>query len=191
MQRLLRKKPKPALTPGQQALRHAQAWAKAGVIETSRNRGPEIDNMKRLLNGRTDSEPWCADFVTFMFLLAGYDLRVGKKFNWRYCPSWKAAAIENTKIKCKPPVMLVLTNKAKPGTVALFDWDNDGVPDHIGFIEKDYGIFKRTISTPIQTQEGNTGGDPNDPSGHGSGDGVHRKWRLARNINTLLEVKRT
>lgn len=147
--------------------------------------------MKRLLNGRADSLPWCADFVTFMFLLAGYDLRVGKKFNWRYCPSWKDAAIKNTKIKCKTPVMLRLTQRAKPGTVALFDWDNDGEPDHIGFIEKDYGFIKRTITTPIQTLEGNTGGNPNDPSGHGSGDGVHRKWRLARNINALVEVTRT
>jgi CHAP domain len=164
--------------PGAQALEHAKAWI--GTLEETPNRGKLIDTMKQNLNGYIDREPWCADFVSFMFLLAGYDLRKGNLFNWRYCPSWKSAAQNGLQIYCRPAVRITRATRVQPGTVVLFDWDGDNVPDHIGFIEKDYGLVKRTIMTPIQTVEGNTSGD--------AGQGVHRKWHTNSSINMFVEV---
>lgn len=142
------------ITPGEKALEHAIAWV--GVKETSPNRSPEIDEMKRVLNGKTDRLAWCGDFVTFMFLIVGYDLRIGKTFNWRYCPSWVEAATRNTVVYGHPPARIIKASRVAPGTIALFDWDGDGVADHIGFVEKHYGLASRVIATPIATVEGNT-----------------------------------
>lgn len=40
---------------------------------------------------------------------------------------------------------------AQPGDVVLFDWDNDGLSDHVGIVESNFGSY-------LQTIEGNTNG---------------------------------
>ena len=93
--------------------------------------------------------PWCCTFVWDIFRMAGsselfYD---GKKT--AYCPEVVNWGREND--------LIVPLTEGRPGYLILFDWNHDGVADHIAIIEKqlDKNIY-RTI-------EGNTavGNDSN------------------------------
>lgn len=72
--------------------------------------------------------PWCCTFIWDVFRMAGasqlfYD---GKKT--AYCPTvvnWGRSA-----------GLTVPINSGRYGDLALFDWNHDGVADHIGFIEE-------------------------------------------------------
>ena len=112
---------------------------------------------------------WCAAFIWDIFRLCGasklfYD---GKKC--AYCPSIKNWAVKNK--------LTVNKYKARYGDIAIFDWDRNKIPDHIGFIE-DYknGIY--------YTIEGNTsvGNDSN-------GGCVMRRTRLANSICCVIRPK--
>ena len=93
--------------------------------------------------------PWCCTFGWDIFRMAGaselfYD---GKKT--AYCPEVVNWGRKND--------LIVPLTDGRPGDLILFDWNHDGVADHIGIIEKqlDKNIY-RTI-------EGNTavGNDSN------------------------------
>ena len=93
--------------------------------------------------------PWCCTFGWDIFRMAGaselfYD---GKKT--AYCPEVVNWGRKND--------LIVPMTEGRPGDLILFDWNHDGVADHIGIIEKqlDKNIY-RTI-------EGNTavGNDSN------------------------------
>ena len=93
--------------------------------------------------------PWCCAFVWDVFRIAGasklfYD---GKKT--AYCPTvanWGKSAH-----------LTVPISQGRYGDIVLFDWDGDGVADHIGFIVKQYAAGS------YLTIEGNTaiGNDSN------------------------------
>lgn len=93
--------------------------------------------------------PWCCAFVWDVFRIAGasklfYD---GKKT--AYCPTvanWGKSAH-----------LTVPISQGRYGDIVLFDWDGDGVADHIGFIVKQYA------DGSYLTIEGNTaiGNDSN------------------------------
>ena len=93
--------------------------------------------------------PWCCTFGWDIFRMAGaselfYD---GKKT--AYCPEVVNWGRKND--------LIIPLTEGRPGDLILFDWNHDGVADHIGIIEKqlDKNIY-RTI-------EGNTavGNDSN------------------------------
>ena len=97
-----------------------------------------------------DGRPWCATFVTYCLDRSGW---TPKDFNTAYCPSWvNAAKTGHQGMKILPP-----GSRPVPGDLALFDWQHDGVSDHIGFIESVQSAFAFT------TLEGNTsvGNDSN------------------------------
>jgi len=73
---------------------------------------------------------------------------------------------------------IVRSNKksAQSGDLVLFDWNGNGVPDHIGFVEKNYGSY-------IQTIEGNTSSGS---SGSQSNGGVVA--RRTRDWSSVLAV---
>ena len=94
--------------------------------------------------GLSGSAPWCNAFICFVFSKAGMSKLYygGKKVT--YCP---------TSVKwCDANLAMVPIYLALPSDVIYFDWNNNGVPDHVGFVEKKISTEK------IRTIEGNTNG---------------------------------
>jgi hypothetical protein len=154
---------------------------KHGVHETTKNRSPFIDYMKEYVNGYTDSEPWCADAVTYCYKKASENIWPKQGcFNHRYCPSWLDTARRSL---CG---LGIITRNIRKGDVVLFDWDGDGIADHVGLVRISLpGVFRVTAG-PIPTTEGNTGATD---SGLGFGDGVHSKWRTRKSVIAFVKVE--
>lgn len=83
--------------------------------------------------------PWCAVFVAWCFDQAG-DTSIAGVPNKAYCPSYVTWAKRHG----------YWTSKPKKGALVLYDWNHDGVADHIGIVEK--VIDSKTI----HAIEGNT-----------------------------------
>jgi CHAP domain/Putative peptidoglycan binding domain len=94
--------------------------------------------------------PWCAMFVTYCGVKVGSKAFIKPPTGawgagrYAYVPYVRNAAMAGRDF-------LVATTKPVRGDLVLFDWDNDGVADHIGFFEK--WLTPNTFSTI----EGNTG----------------------------------
>lgn len=82
--------------------------------------------------------PWCAMFVSWVFN------QVGAK-----CVGLPAAYCPYIVRDAKNAGKTVAKVNAKPGDVVLFDWEGDGVADHVGIVESNHGSYMTTI-------EGNT-----------------------------------
>ena len=92
--------------------------------------------------GFTQREEWCACFVSWCAEQAGL-LQTGAVPRFSYCPDgvdwfqaqgkWQAAGSIPT-----------------AGSIIFFDWDHDGVSDHVGIVESCDG-------TTVYTVEGNSG----------------------------------
>lgn len=83
--------------------------------------------------------PWCAVFVAWVFEFAGLKNKLVNVSNKAWCPSYVYTARKAGEWSTIP----------QKGALALFDWNKDGVADHIGIvthIDADY----------IYTVEGNT-----------------------------------
>lgn len=63
---------------------------------------------------------------------------------------------------------LVSGGSARPGDLVCFDWDGDGIADHVGLVEANYGSW-------VQTIEGNT--SPGAGGSQSNGGGVYRRSR--------------
>lgn len=96
--------------------------------------------------------PWCAIFVYYCLCQTGGKTLMAGCSNKAYCPTiWNWA---KKKGYTKPS-----SATAKKGDLVLFDWEKDGVCDHIGFIIKDNG------NGTVQTVEGNTSNTNNGNGG--------------------------
>lgn len=95
---------------------------------------------------------WCAIFVYYCLAhCGGANLMAGCK-NKAYCPTiWNWAKAKGYAHSS--------SSTAKMGDLVLFDWQKDGVCDHIGFVIKDLGNGK------VQTVEGNTSNTSNGNGG--------------------------
>jgi len=94
--------------------------------------------------GVSSSTAWCCIFVWYIFKsLNASDLFYGGN-KVAYCPyalTW-----------CKDNLRMIAPHNAQEGDVVFFDWNDNGSPDHIGFIIKG-GLIS------CQTIEGNTSGN--------------------------------
>lgn len=113
---------------------------------------PPGSNIVMFSNWYGITGPWCAMFVSYCFVQA-------KSKAWKqheryaYCPY----ILEDAKYN-RNYLALIPANQAKTGDVVLFDWDNDGVADHVGIVN--VAPMKATKFTTI---EGNTSGtNPSD-----------------------------
>jgi len=104
------------------------------------------------------SEAYCADFVSWV------STQAGKPMNQAYVPTVKNDLVNSGHWKGK-------TNP-QPGDLVLFDWDHDGVADHIGLVKS------VNPNGTINTIEGNT----SDPD-HSGKEGVFNK---VRSMDTIL-----
>lgn len=69
------------------------------------------------------------------------------------------------------------TRSAQPGDLVCFDWNHDGVADHIGIVERNYG-------THLQTIEGNTSSGTSGSQSNGGG--VYRRARAWGAVMAIL-----
>lgn len=84
--------------------------------------------------------PYCAMFVSWVFDQAGAS---AAGLPGAYCPWMLSAAADQGS--------LVYNENSQPGDIIYFDWDGDGVSDHVGIVESNEGSY-------VQTIEGNTDG---------------------------------
>ena len=73
---------------------------------------------------------------------------------------------------------LVAPSNAAPGDLICFDWDGDGVADHVGLVEANYGSW-------VQTIEGNTSSGAAGSQSNGGG-----VWRRTRDWDSVCAVIR-
>ena len=144
--------------------------AQAVLSFASKYEGKSQGEMSGIMSGagyQFDYGAWCADFVYFVLgSTMGGNLPDWYKncSNKAYCPTIDAAG--------KAAGAKVGINQAQPGDLVLFDWDGDGVADHIGI------LVDRGDGQTITTIEGNT-------SGAGGGSCVSTK---SRNMGSVLSI---
>ncbi len=119
----------------------------------------EIQQIFADLGYQFDYNAWCADFVRMALGEAIGDENLPEWYqncpNKAYCPTIQQYG-EGHQISAE---------EAKPGDIVLYDWDGDGVADHVGlFVDNGDG------SSTITAIEGNT-------SGEGGGSCVEEKSR--------------
>lgn len=105
----------------------------------------------------TSGVPYCAMFVTWVLREAGME-PVGGDF--AYVPYGINAAAKAGR--------LVPKIQAIPGDYLCFDWDDDNIADHVGFVEANRGSW-------VQTIEGNT--SSGQAGSQSNGGGVYRRAR--------------
>ena len=94
--------------------------------------------------GLGSGQPWCCAYITYLFQKGGDSALFygGKKVV--YCPnalSW-----------CRANLAMVPLYMALPSDIIFFDWQPNGIPDHIGLVRE------RKSCNAIKTIEGNTSG---------------------------------
>lgn len=94
--------------------------------------------MSNIFNGHKHAD-FCGFFQGFCLKKAGLGEWVAKFSNFSYCPAIMADA---KKLKC-------FHKKPARGDLVLFDWDKNGVPNHVGFLVKKVkvGIHKGLYKT--------------------------------------------
>ena len=110
-------------------------------------------------DGEYHGGAWCADFVRMALYEAIGEENLPEWYrnveNKSFCPSIRDAGEGHQ----------VDVSQAQPGDIVLFDWENDGIPDHVGLL-----VDNGDGATTINTIEGNT-------SGAGGGSCVEEKSR--------------
>src|SRR5581483_7580593 len=132
------------------------AQGQVGTLEaTNRNDGAILKYPHAFGRG---SEPWCADFVSWV------NTQAGNPMNDASCPDLehKLATKGQWKGRTNP----------QPGDLVFFDWDGDRVPDHIGIVKQ------VNPNGTLTTIEGNTG-----TGAAGGREGVHVRTRT---MDTVL-----
>lgn len=116
--------------------------------------------------------PWCAMFVSYVLAQAGQSCAG--------FPSASCGTIRNAARNAG----LIRGNKrnAQPGDAVFFDWNGNGQPDHIGFVEVNKGSY-------IQTIEGNT--SPSNSGSQANGGGVYRRTRSWDYVLDVIAVPYT
>lgn len=105
----------------------------------------------------TNGVPYCAIFATWVLRHVGITPPGG---DFAYVPYGINAA--------RAANRLVTKAGTQPGDLVCFDWNGDGVADHVGFVELNRGTYYQTI-------EGNT--SPGTAGSQSNGGGVYRRTR--------------
>jgi len=97
-------------------------------------------------------QPWCAMFVTYIYeVQAGGSPSFARGAAYSYCPYILHDA-QNQRNG------LSVTKSPIPGDVVLFDWQFDGVPDHVGFFEEGTSSSFRAIEGNTSSSDYSNGG---------------------------------
>lgn len=112
---------------------------------------------------------WCAEFVTWCAEQNG-SVSFDRGRRYAYCPY-----IVDDARAGRNGLKAVAAKEAKRGCIVLYDWDNDGIADHIGLIVKEPGRGQS-----FHTIEGNTSSNMLGPQSNG--DGVYQRTRYVSNV---------
>jgi len=116
-----------------------------------------------------DHVSWCAEFVSWCAEQNGsFSFERGHRY--AYCPYIVADARAG-----RNGLKAVSAIEAKRGCIALYDWDGDGIADHIGLIVQGPGRGQS-----FYTIEGNTSSNMLGPQSNG--DGVYQRTRYVANV---------
>lgn len=129
---------------GAKALAEAERWIGTKEKPAGSNR---VDPFTEWYGWHGWGAPWCAVFVTWCLDKAGFEVSP-RDARWAYCPYMLRDAREK-----RYGLRLVPWDEVRPGDIVLFDWDDDGVPDHVGFVKE------KLASGRFETVEGNTSPD--------------------------------
>lgn len=113
--------------------------------------------------------PYCAMFVSYCLNWAGFE---AAGLPGAYVP-WILSANSDAG-------RLVANEDAQPGDLVMFDWQGDGVADHIGIVEENH-----PDEGWMQTIEGNTSSGSGGSQSNGGG-----VYRRARNYSSIIGVAR-
>lgn len=113
--------------------------------------------------------PYCAMFVSYCLNWAGIE---AAGLPGAYVP-WILSANSDAG-------RLVANEDAQPGDLVMFDWQGDGVADHIGIVEENHAD-----EGWMQTIEGNTSSGSGGSQSNGGG-----VYRRARNYSSIIGVAR-
>lgn len=124
------------------------ARAEIGTVEAPRgsNRGERIERYRTAVTGKGENpkaaEPWCADFISFVFKSAGAPIGFDEQgTDWVVqLKDWADRAGRYHDANSYTPLA---------GDIILFDYDKNGINDHTGVIE-------RIANGRIYTIEGNS-----------------------------------
>lgn len=147
----------------------ARALGSNGYLDGA---GYDVPNMFSAYLGHP-VEAWCGDFATAIYRGAGLTLppmQTGQATGFAYCPSAVAYG--------RAHGIVIPSWSAQPGDLALFDWNGDGVSDHVELVE---------AYTPgtLHTIGGNSG--PSNVDGYRGEGGVHRHaWSAPSGIGSPL-----
>lgn len=121
-------------------------------------------------------QAWCAAFVHMILSEDGRQDQLAAASPF-YCPSLEQYA---TSRKTWTPVDMTITaDMAEQGDVVLFDWEADGIDDHVGFVTSVGDGFVRTI-------EGNTA--QNDWGDQSNGGWVAERTRYPSQIRGFISI---
>jgi cell wall-associated NlpC family hydrolase len=115
------------------------AGSQVGTLESGTNQGGASKYQAAFGRG---PEPWCADFVSWVFSQAGQET------NSPYCPTFVQQLKRQGRWKGH--------QNPEAGDMVFFDWDGDQSPDHVGIVKSVNG------DGTITTIEGNTHNPNND-----------------------------
>jgi peptidoglycan hydrolase-like protein with peptidoglycan-binding domain len=130
------------------------AESQIGTLEYGNNSGPCTKYPNYFGRG---TESWCADFVSWVYTHAG------DAMNDPWCPGIEQTAKSDGKWKGR--------SNPQPGDRVLFDWNGDGVADHVGIVK---GV---NSDGSIETIEGNSDKPGTSQSG---------VWEHTRYMSTIL-----
>lgn len=116
------------------------------------NSGPDVEVYQHCTNPGTTGFPWCASFVTWCLRQAGWKVYFS---NQSYVPAWIEAAHSG-----RYPLMVVSRSEVVRGDVVTYDWNNDVVGDHIGFV-----LTSPDTAGNFTAREGNTSAGNNSNGG--------------------------
>lgn len=137
-----------------------------GEIGTTENGSNNVKYNDEYYGGPGHNYAWCVVFVWWVFKHADMPglFCAGKKMN------------QCTKVmKYAKDSGCWVTNDYKVGDLLLFDWNGDGVPEHIGI------CVEATKGNTIKTVEGNT----SKPGG-----GVDGVWEKTRKLSSVIGAYR-
>lgn len=161
--KLLRKKLKNKKPLRTRALNQAEKLV--GVMEVGgNNMGPKVLEIIRA-NGGHGPEPWCGDFVAWVYRHAG------SKVVQR---GWAAVRLLGFLTGMK----LVSYSEAKPGDIVCFSFDHTGI------------LRRKLKGGMIETIEGNTGRSGAVSDSRTGGDGVYIKRRATMLVARYVRVTR-
>jgi len=161
------KEPKPDPSPDLRSLALAQAVTQIGVKES-----PKFSNRTKYTDWYGMVGPWCAMFTTWSYEQAGNSPSFRRGETYAYVPYIVSdgRSYRNGLAVTKDPI---------PGDLVCFDWQRDGVFDHVGLFEK-----WTTGRSQFSSVEGNTSSDA-----HGDQSNGGEVCRKTRNLSGVVFVR--